>query len=103
MNEQLAKFWSNNNRPAGDECGEASSFLEACDAHDTCYQTCGSSRISECESVFSNALAVVCAPFSGDCAKDCDDWADAYAGAVGLYGQGAWENAQVAACACCEC
>ena len=89
--------------PAGGLCGETSSFLNACNAHDTCYQTCGSSRISECDAQFSSDLAAVCEPFSGDCEYLCDYWAENYAGAVILWGEAAWEDGQVNSCACCNC
>ena len=85
------------------ECGEASSFLEACDAHDTCYQTCGSDRIGSCDASFSWNLWVVCNPLSGQCRVDCLWWRDQYVGAVLLLGEVPWKNNQVNACACCNC
>ncbi len=96
-------FQINCNNPAEEECGEASSFLEACDAHDTCYQTCGSDRIGSCDASFSSNLWLVCNPLSGQCRVDCLWWRDKYVGAVLLFGEGAWEDDQVNACACCDC
>lgn len=89
--------------PAYYACGEASSFLDACNDHDTCYQTCNSSRVLGCDANFSSALGAVCEPLSGDCKDTCNFWADNYAGAVINWGQGAWESGQVNACACCDC
>ena len=83
-------------------CVEASSFLNACNEHDKCYQACGSSKY-DCDYQFSQNLASVCAPFSGDCEDACDWWADTYAGAVVLWGQPYWEDDQVLACVCCDC
>jgi len=88
--------------PAWIWCGEASSFLGPCNTHDTCYQTCGSSKYN-CDEQFSQCLAVVCAPLSGTCKSKCQEWADTYAGAVVLWGLPYWENDQVDACACCDC
>jgi hypothetical protein len=90
------------NNPAWYACGEASSFLNACNAHDTCYQTCGSSKYN-CDEQFSQNLAAVCAPFSGDCEDACDWWAETYVGAVVNWGLPYWKDGQVNACACCDC
>lgn len=96
-------FQINCNNPAEEECGEASSFLEACDAHDTCYQTCGSDRVESCDASFSWNLWVVCNPLSGQCREDCLWWRDKYVGAVLLAGLVPWKNNQVNAGACCNC
>lgn len=90
------------NNPAWAACGSSSSFLEACNTHDTRYQTCGYSKFSA-DYEFSQNLAAVCQPFSGDCEESCDDWADYYAGAVTLVGINYWKDGQVGACACCNC
>lgn len=90
------------NNPAYYECGEASSFLDACNDHDTCYQTCGSNRTS-CDDTFDWNLYLVCQPFSGDCEDACDYWRDIYVAFVRSMGQPHWEADQVLACACCDC
>jgi len=96
------------NNPAFDYCGEASSFLNDCNAHDTCYQTCyggdwPSGDKYQCDLIFSSNLSQVCEPLSGDCKTQCQWWADIYAGAVDLIGGNAWKNDQVQACAYCAC
>ncbi len=88
--------------PAMECCGLDSSFKPACDAHDTCYQTCNSIKL-ECECEFSNDLHAICEPFSGTCKSKCEEFADIYVGAVTLSGQPAWEADQVLACTCCVC
>ena len=91
--------WSPDN-PAG--CG-TTSFDNACDAHDTCYQTCGSDK-GGCDNAFLNALTAVCAGVPpGYCYDACIFWASWYVWAVEEYGDGAYEADQVMACACCDC
>ncbi len=86
--------------PAG--CG-TTSFHNACDAHDTCYQTCGSNKGS-CDNAFLNNLTAVCTGVPpGECRDDCIDWAAWYVYFVETFGDGAYEADQVAACACCDC
>lgn len=90
------------NNPAWYVCGEASSFLGPCNAHDECYQTCESNR-SSCDSTFGSALDAVCAPLSGNCKSTCQFYADEYEAWVTTYGEPYWEDGQVNACACCLC
>jgi hypothetical protein len=92
----------NADNPAGYVCGEASSFLNACNAHDTCYQTCNSNK-TECDGSFDWNLWNVCNPLSGECRAACDYWKTIYVGAVVNWGQPSWEGDQVNACACCGC
>ena len=88
--------------PAGYICGEASSFLNACNTHDTCYGTCGSNQTS-CDLSFDSDLWNVCNSLSGECRDVCFDKKSLYVGAVVTLGQSYWENGQVGACACCDC
>jgi hypothetical protein len=94
---------SNPDNPAGYVCGEASSFLNACNAHDTCYQTCGSNKIEECDAVFDWNLWTVCNPLSGECRDACLDKKSLYVGFVLTMGEAWWREGQVGACACCDC
>jgi hypothetical protein len=91
------------NNPAGGVCGEASSFLSACNTHDTCYQTCNSNW-SACDGDFYQDMMGICAPLSGTCKSVCEWWAGTYytfvSGGAGLE---AWKEDQVDACACCYC
>jgi hypothetical protein len=86
--------------PAG--CG-TTSFTASCNAHDTCYQTCNSNKDS-CDNDFLNNLMAVCTSHPpGECRDDCIFWASWYVWAVEEYGDGAYEDDQVGACACCDC
>jgi len=93
------------NNPAWTWCGDASSFLEPCNIHDTRYQTCGFAGFSQilADYEFSENLDKVCAPLSGDCKDSCNYWAGIYAGAVVSGGRPSWEDDQVKACTCCDC
>jgi hypothetical protein len=89
--------------PAWYACeGQESSFGGSCDTHDADYGTCGSSKIMA-DINFSNNMGAVCNSLSGDCKDVCQDYADIYVGMVVISGQIYWENAQVGACACCDC
>ena len=79
---------------------EDTSFLDACNAHDTCYGTCGNSRAG-CDSNFLDDMLEVC--MGSSCAYACSQAAYAYYGAVNNWGPSAWESAQVSACSCCDC
>jgi len=85
------------NNPTG---GADTSFLNACNGHDTCYQTCNSSQGS-CDNDFLDAMIDVCT--GSICAVPCFAYAEAYYGAVHNYGEPYWQEDQVDACACCEC
>jgi hypothetical protein len=85
------------NNPTG--CGDTS-FLEPCNAHDICYGTCGSNKDS-CDHAFLDAMLEICSGSS--CAYSCSQYANTYYGAVHNYGETAYESAQLAACACCDC
>jgi len=89
--------------PAG--C-EHTSFSSACEAHDICYQTCGSGK-DTCDNAFHGNMFQVCNALTGqereECYDDCATWRERYWYGVVTYGDSAWENDQVEACACCEC
>jgi hypothetical protein len=87
--------------PAGGACGEASSFLNACNAHDECYGRCGSTQ-GECDGQFGNNLDVVCRQLTSTCYASCVDWALIYNTAVELIGEGYWQNGQLQSCGCCN-
>lgn len=76
------------------------SFLDACNAHDTCYGTCGNNK-DICDSGFLDAMLAVC--MESSCAYACSEAAYGYYDAVHNYGSSAYESAQVEACACCDC
>ncbi len=85
---------------------EDTSFLAACNEHDICYGTCGSSK-DGCDSAFLGEVE----PLSGmlgvcvqsSCAVRCSENVYLYYGAVHNYGESAYESAQIDACACCDC
>jgi hypothetical protein len=89
------------NNPAGGACGEASSFLNACNIHDVCYGSCGKTQ-GECDGQFGDNLDLVCEPLSGICYASCNDWATIYASFVDLLGEGYWQNGQLESCGCCN-
>ncbi len=78
------------------------SFKSACDAHDICYQTCGSDKAA-CDSSFDIAMNNACAGSNPICWTACQGWRTTYRVAVELVGQGAYETDQELACACCDC
>jgi len=91
--------------PAGCEC---SSFLEACNAHDTCYATCwgGQEKKDYCDDILEDGMDAVCT--SDDCIfescyNSCNSWANIYDMAVRGAGGPWYRSAQVEACACCNC
>jgi len=89
------------NNPAG--C-ENTSFLDSCNEHDECYQTCDIDNKDTCDGEFYSNLAGVCLDVpAGECHDDCIDWASWYVWAVEEHGDDAWQDDQVAACACCDC
>lgn len=95
------------NNPAWLWCGEASSFLGACNTHDECYQTCGGTGgwgKYNCDCAFGADMIFVCNNVTGEsCIYWCNFWKDVYVVTVDLVGDWAWEADQVAACACCDC
>ena len=87
----------NPDNPTG--CSDTS-FLEACNAHDVCYQTCNSNK-DNCDNAFLDEMLEIC--MGSSCAPRCSEFAIIYYGAVHNYGDSAYQNDQVAACACCDC
>jgi hypothetical protein len=87
--------------PAG--C-ENTSFHVPCDEHDECYQGCytgSGSNKDGCDTTFSNRLTAKCAEVPpGECYDKCIIWKSRYVWAVENYGEDAYEDDQVDACAC---
>lgn len=75
------------------------SFTPACNNHDSCYATCGSSQ-DECDEAFHDDMLETCqneAAAAGVDLEDCMAMASFYAAMVATYGGGAFDSAQVAA------
>ncbi len=84
-------------------CGLANtSFLNACNSHDTAYGTCGTTQAAA-DTAFLNAMTAVCnAAGNPSCGlTTCQYWANLYYNAVNTLGGTAYQNAQVASCVCC--
>jgi len=94
--------------------GNDTSFLGACNEHDTCYGKCNSGK-GDCDSDFlngQNGMVTVCEALDdheSECFEDCMYWAAAYYVAVTEDwpwpiedGYDHWRDAQVAECSCCE-
>jgi hypothetical protein len=76
-------------------------FGSCCDAHDICYGTCLSSRLV-CDGEFYHCMDAVCQSYPSPIDRAlCGALRDTYTAAVAEYGEPAWQNGQVAACACC--
>lgn len=82
-------------------CGNAS-FTSACNVHDECYDTCGSTQ-QACDLQFLVNLQAACnAGCSNVLARQfCLDNAVRYYAAVSTVGDLIWFNAQRDACSCC--
>jgi hypothetical protein len=80
------------------------SFLDACNAHDACYDKCGSSETA-CNEDFCKALEQSCrSAYPARTSRNrqkCDDMAQTYCDGVRLLGSSYWEDAQKKACQCC--
>lgn len=79
------------------------SFKKACNAHDICYGTCSSDRVS-CNDDFEKAMKKVCTDAFGKRTKaraTCLAEAETYSDAVRLFGGDAYDEAQKAHCKCC--
>jgi hypothetical protein len=87
------------NNPTG--CSSIS-FLEPCNQHDRCYQTCEQSK-GECDAQFGDAINAACAGSNPLCWAACEAWRVAYWAAVVTLGESAYEGDQIKACACCDC
>ncbi|MCB1054978.1 MAG: carboxypeptidase regulatory-like domain-containing protein [Acidobacteria bacterium] len=81
---------------------ENASFTSACDGHDMCYDTCGSSQHG-CDSQFRAAMRVTCATGCSNvfALAFCLDNADRYFHAVDAVGGLIWPGSQRDACQCC--
>ena len=82
------------------------SFRPACDAHDICYQTCGSNR-ETCDSSFRSDLFDICSAFRSIRViyAECIAKASIYYAAVAIAGGIAFESQQDDKCkweSCCE-
>ena len=89
------------NNPAG--C-ENTSFLDACNQHDVCYQTCNHPKNDCDDNVFYNALVNKCNGVPpGTCHDNCIDYASKYVTGVEEVGLESYHEDQVAQCACCDC
>lgn len=73
-------------------------FVNACNAHDICYGTLGSSRAS-CDSRFYSNLLAICSANASTSANRviCNGLAWTYYEAVHLFGQSAFDAAQARA------
>ena len=76
------------------------SFLDACNGHDICYDTCGNDRWT-CDQQFYSDMLAVCN--QSQCTFDCYDDAFNYYKGVRNLGLIPYRSAQVNACACCDC
>lgn len=77
------------------------SFRKACNAHDVCYGTCGSSQ-SKCNDKFEKALKKTCNKVKrGAARKACNAQAATYVDAVRLFGSSAFDDSQKQSCKCC--
>jgi hypothetical protein len=77
-------------------------FTPACNGHDVCYTTCGSSR-AECDAAFYWDMARLCDEAHDPAAPvhaRCIVLAYVYYRAVVVFGSGFFERSQVQACAC---
>ena len=71
-------------------------FSTACQTHDKCYDTCGASQ-NDCDEKFLEDMQSICESRYSS-AVGCNDLANIYYGAVQNYAQGAFADAQKAAC-----
>ena len=71
-------------------------FSTACQTHDKCYDTCGATQ-NGCDEKFLEDMQSICESRYAS-AGSCNELANIYYGAVQNYGQGAFANAQKAAC-----
>ena len=81
------------------------SFLDACDGHDCCYGTCGSSKLA-CDAQFCqamNAKCWSCAWWNATLLLHCLHKAQIYCTGVALFGWGPHSNNQTEHCEDCCC
>ena len=84
-------------------CAPEITFTPACDNHDMCYGTCNSDQDS-CDNDLLSDLTSVCYPIEDPiCRAACTAAALLYYAGVQDLGWIWYEDAQVAACACCDC
>ncbi len=87
-------------------CGnDDTSFHDACDAHDTAWNTCGTDKAAADQQFFWDMQEICWNSENPDCNDPdytCEDYAQAYVdGVSGFVGGWIYENTQVAACVCC--
>jgi hypothetical protein len=88
--------------PANCSPPDNSSFLQACNLHDICYQTCGISK-GVCDSYFGDDMNNACEGNSPLCYIVCEAQRTIYWAAVSICGETAYETDQLRVCACCDC
>ena len=81
--------------------GPSFSFLECCNQHDICYETCGSSKIA-CDNDFYTCMFCSCGAEYDDFFSQlaCEELACSYFQAVDEFGCSAFGAAQEQACIC---
>jgi hypothetical protein len=105
------------NERKGNGCGEEggrkfpeffgnASFLEGCNEHDICYETCDRSKFG-CDFTLYTQLVEACqaaypGPFNILARRACMEIASWYFGAVVVAGKDAFEKAQKKDCECCR-
>lgn len=79
-------------------------FTGACDAHDRCYGTCNSSKLS-CDAGLTADMMSACYSqlpwYYIFLLPNCQEWAVGYGAAVIAFGGGPYEDGQKAGCQCC--
>jgi hypothetical protein len=74
------------------------SFLDACNGHDSCYGGCGNDK-SVCDSNFQTAMLIVCGESATpECRPTCVNNAILYYDAVKYLGGSAYQAAQNCSC-----
>lgn len=95
-------------RPGNDGCSSVPdrpfgvSFTPCCNAHDCCYQTCGSSK-KQCDDAFGECTAQACNnhPFpNADARQKCLAYSGAYRLGVGAFASSAFNERQSQVCIC---
>src|SRR6185295_6990610 len=106
--------------PTTNGCGSAGSewvpesfygfvdFSQCCDNHDRCYGSCAQGNSKDrCDRRLRDCMIHACDEvFHGggfnEAASFCHDQANIYYATLWAFGGGAWEDAQSAACVCCD-
>ncbi len=94
--------------PAANGCGRKGQwyipnilFLGCCNAHDTCYLKCGTTR-SACDAAFCTCMTTTCYTLPFQAIIPCLKQADLYCEAVAIFGGDAFCSAQEVGCRCCD-